>query len=1008
MIFQTYVPNFGYSLIEVGGMLIGLLIILLFSLNLFYKDKKTTKSIVKKGSLVTCLISFGIIFGIRVLFEVLGLFSPIFRIFNEDLLFFALMVTVFYFLHKPLINKYGFSRISREDDSAYLNFRKFFFYLMVVTWVAAAFFLSIPILNIPMETPDVFNLGILWTFATLAIDFFITTIVNRSLPTDKRVAKSIIKSSMYYSGLIVFGLWSFQQIIFELYLNRWLGIVIFKQDIRVTILVVSGLYIIFFFNLLKTKFLPESSEKSSKRVQQLLQLELEKQIGNNNETESILEYQDSTPDTKRGEGSIRLPEGISFKFYIYFIKKFNKSNLSDEEIVVSKRIFDNKFNTILTALLWGVMILTYAISILLRPNLIAEVLFLSVSCAFFLVLGDFFLILLFDRMNSVHNRVPKMLLRGSILLGGIITFWIWIGPFFIIYLYLFVWLNDPFIMFITNVVLLSTILFFVGSRIVRWYAGSVKMWNKSKKKAARISLAWLIINLPLRLFLVLETLLISLALLVPLTLGWIAVLSDLLITGINIVIGTVLVLKLYKRKFLDSLRFAIGTQIIMLMITIALKHLKVGDLVGGGIFGFFQNIFSIMFFTIHDIRISMFVATGIYILSVFVSLRIKFTPDTSKTVMEKFRKALKDIEEIDLPTSVGNGNKIILDVKNLTTYFNTEEGIVKAVEGVSFQIKEGETLGLVGETGCGKSVTALSILKLVRPPGEIKSGQVFFEGEDLHQKSDDEFLRYRGSKITMIFQDPLNSLNPVFKIGDQISEVYQLHLEDELLVEAVKKNTSIYSVARKRSQKMLKDLNIPTPRLIFDRYPHELSGGMRQRVQIAMGLACSPKLLIADEPTTALDVTIQNQILKLMKDLKKKYNTSILFITHDLGIISKMCDRVAVMYCGFIVEYGDIEKLFRTPYHPYARGLIAAVPVVGKRRKILDVIPGTVPNLIYPPSGCRFHPRCQYCFEPCDSEIPRSLEIEPEYFVACHLYDPQYKDLAEISIKKAESQIIEK
>jgi len=181
-----------------------------------------------------------------------------------------------------------------------------------------------------------------------------------------------------------------------------------------------------------------------------------------------------------------------------------------------------------------------------------------------------------------------------------------------------------------------------------------------------------------------------------------------------------------------------------------------------------------------------------------------------------------------------------------------------------------------------------------------------------------------------------------------------------------------------------------------------LSGGMRQRVQIAMGLACKPKLLIADEPTTALDVTIQNQILTLMKELKNKYNTSMLFITHDLGIISKMCDRVCVMYSGFIVENGNIKKLFIKPYHPYTRSLIASIPVVGEKRRRLEVIKGTVPNLIYPPSGCRFHPRCKYCFEPCDSTIPKNIEVDPDYFVACHLYDPDYKELSEISIKKAE------
>jgi oligopeptide/dipeptide ABC transporter ATP-binding protein len=255
----------------------------------------------------------------------------------------------------------------------------------------------------------------------------------------------------------------------------------------------------------------------------------------------------------------------------------------------------------------------------------------------------------------------------------------------------------------------------------------------------------------------------------------------------------------------------------------------------------------------------------------------------------------------------------------------------------------------------------------------------------------------------MIFQDPLNSLNPVFKIGAQITEAYFLHMENELLVESVKQNKSIFAVAREWAEQLLRDLNIPYPEVIFDRYPHELSGGMRQRVQIAMGLACKPKLLIADEPTTALDVTIQNQIIKLMKELKTRYNTSMLFITHDLGIISKMSDRVAVMYSGFIVEIGDIKKLFIKPYHPYTRGLIGSVPVVGKKRRRLEVIKGMVPNLIYPPSGCRFHPRCEYCFEPCDSKIPESIEVQPDYFVACHLYDPQYKELSENSIKKVEN-----
>jgi len=305
-------------------------------------------------------------------------------------------------------------------------------------------------------------------------------------------------------------------------------------------------------------------------------------------------------------------------------------------------------------------------------------------------------------------------------------------------------------------------------------------------------------------------------------------------------------------------------------------------------------------------------------------------------------------------------------------------------------------LGLVGETGCGKSVTALSILQLIQSPGQILSGSVKFEGKDLLQKSKSEILTYRGAKITMIFQDPLNSLNPVFTVGKQIAEVYLLHKRKELLVEASgHKDKGIHSIAREWSKQLLKDLNIPSPENVLDRYPHELSGGMRQRIQIAMGIAGSPQLLIADEPTTALDVTVQNQILKLMKDLKKKYNTAILFITHDLAIISKMCDRVAVMYSGSIAEYGETKSLFTKPYHPYTKGLLAAIPIEGEERELL-IIPGMVPNLIYPPSGCRFHPRCKRRFEPCDSIKPKTIEVEPNYFVSCHLYDPEYNLVKEV------------
>ncbi len=439
------------------------------------------------------------------------------------------------------------------------------------------------------------------------------------------------------------------------------------------------------------------------------------------------------------------------------------------------------------------------------------------------------------------------------------------------------------------------------------------------------------------------------------------------------------------------------------------KSMIVGFIIAFGIWSiqlfifeiYLKRLFGINLFE-QDIRVLFGVVSGIYIATFFASLKLKFLPAATKESQMKVQRAL-DVTEKKLPEFSKMGeNNVILDVNGLTTYFYTEEGIVRAVEGVSFRIRKGETLGLVGETGCGKSVTALSILQVVRPPGQIEKGQVIFRGEDLLQKSELEMLKYRGKDITMIFQDPLNSINPIFKIGDQIAEVYLLHMENELLIEASKhSDKSIYSVARDWSQELLRDLNIPFPEMVYDRYPHELSGGMRQRVQIAMGLACSPKLLIADEPTTALDVTVQNQILKLMKGLKEKYNTSILFITHDLGIISKMCDQVAVMYSGYIVEYGEIKQLFTKPFHPYTKGLISSVPVVGKKKELLDVIPGMVPNLIYPPSGCRFHPRCEFCFEPCDSFVPKTIEIERDYFVACHLYDPKYKDLAKKSIDQS-------
>ena len=393
-------------------------------------------------------------------------------------------------------------------------------------------------------------------------------------------------------------------------------------------------------------------------------------------------------------------------------------------------------------------------------------------------------------------------------------------------------------------------------------------------------------------------------------------------------------------------------------------------------------------------------------------------------------------DQLDV-SSIGNSN-VLLEIKDLHTQFFTEEGIVKAVDGVSFNIYKDEVLGLVGETGCGKSVTALSILRLVRAPGKIIDGSIYFNGISLLELTEKEMRKYRGKEITMIFQDPLNSLNPVLKVGEQISEVFSLHQRellkktlDNRLLERKKKiqkykelNTKLKDknlrlsideikdiksrikklknetghipllkdVLEDKSANILKEVGIADPREILKRYPHELSGGMRQRVMIAMGLSCNPLLLIADEPTTALDVTIQAQILDLMKDLKKRFRTSILIITHDLGIIAEMCDRVAVMYSGNIVEYASADDLFKNPRHPYTQGLIGAIPDIEKKGKKLKVIRGMVPNLIYPPSGCRFHPRCDFRLQVCDIINPEFTEIGKNYFVACHLFNPEYKD----------------
>jgi oligopeptide/dipeptide ABC transporter ATP-binding protein len=288
----------------------------------------------------------------------------------------------------------------------------------------------------------------------------------------------------------------------------------------------------------------------------------------------------------------------------------------------------------------------------------------------------------------------------------------------------------------------------------------------------------------------------------------------------------------------------------------------------------------------------------------------------------------------------------LLDVKGLRTSFYTRDGVVRAVTGVDFHVDRGEIMGLVGESGCGKSVTSLSIMRLVASPGRIEAGEVVFDGEDLLKLPIGEMRRLRGDRISMIFQQPTSSLNPVMDVGRQIGEVLEIHRRMK------------EKAARRRALELLRMVGIPDPERRLKAYPHEMSGGMAQRVMIAMALALEPELLIADEPTTALDVTIQAQILDLLRGLQRETGTAIVLITHDLGVVAEMCDRVAVMYAGEIVEQADVTTLFREPRHPYTQGLIGSIPVMGVVREELSTIPGTVPNLINLPAGCRFAPRC--------------------------------------------------
>jgi len=316
----------------------------------------------------------------------------------------------------------------------------------------------------------------------------------------------------------------------------------------------------------------------------------------------------------------------------------------------------------------------------------------------------------------------------------------------------------------------------------------------------------------------------------------------------------------------------------------------------------------------------------------------------------------------------------LLSINDLKTYFFTAEGAVKAGDKVNLEINKKEVLGLVGESGCGKSTVALSIMRLIRPPGKILGGEIWFEGEDLLRKSGEEMRKIRGGKISMIFQNPMSSMNPVYTVGSQIAEAIRLH-----------QNVQKHEVEEKVVE-ILRKVGIPDPSKRMKDYPHEYSGGMCQRAMTAMALSCNPKLLIADEPTTNLDVTIQAQILELMKTLRKDFGASILLIGHNLGVISELCDKVAVMYGGKLVEYSDLTTIFEKAKHPYTQALLESIPRLDVETERLRIIPGTVPRLINPPPGCRFYPRCEYAKAICGKQEPQLTDIRKGHTVACFLY----------------------
>lgn len=321
----------------------------------------------------------------------------------------------------------------------------------------------------------------------------------------------------------------------------------------------------------------------------------------------------------------------------------------------------------------------------------------------------------------------------------------------------------------------------------------------------------------------------------------------------------------------------------------------------------------------------------------------------------------------------------LLEVKHLQTYFYTDEGVVKSVDDVSFSIERGRTLGVVGESGCGKSITMMSVMQLIEsPPGKIVGGEVLFKGENLLKKREEEMRKIRGNQIAMIFQEPMTSLNPVYTIGEQIMEAIQLHLPHLGKAET-----------RKRAIEMLKMVNIPMPEKRVDEYPHQLSGGMRQRVMIAMALSCGPDLLLCDEPTTALDVTIQAQILDLINHLKQQVNAAVIMVTHDLGVINQVADDVMIMYAGKVVEQASVKQIFEKPMHPYTKGLIDCIPKLNEQREELSVIKGMVPSFDEMPEGCSFCPRCPYAKKVCTTKMPDLLERDGRQ-VRCFQYTEEW------------------